>query len=584
MKDDLTLKLAVALHASPGAYALLVGPGLSSAAGIPSGTAIAHNLIRRLAVIEGAQPEPDPETWYQRRFSEVPDYLKVVQRLATTPAERLNLLRGYFEPTSEEREQGFRTPTAAHRVIAQLVKLGYLRMILTTNYDQLIEQALTDEEIVPEIIDSEETLQSAMPYVHNQCTLIKLHGDYRNSRMKHSLDEIAAYSPQLNAYLDRVFDDFGLIICGWPAVRDTALRNAILRAPNRRFSTYLLVKNELSGDATRIIHHRRAEVIPLNSEEAFFAELQEKLDSLRQLSRPEPISTALAVATVKRYLADPGQRIRLYDFIGQEVEAVCQELASEKFATEVASLHVEDIHLRVHQYTAVVERLAGLLAAVAYHGSGEQARLLHDAIERIAQPVRFEGKMSLLSLQYFPALLLSYAVGLAALAVENYPALAAVLREPIIYRDEDGERNRPVLAKLNICTIFPDAKFVPGPSDSRTAASDHLYGLLRPLLHDYLPIDYKYDAVFNTFEYLMALTYIDRLGAIESPLGRFSSTYGEYAENWQDSAPDRFVRTGEDKGDGWALLQAGFFAGSITRFSEISQAHMNWLISTLQAK
>ena len=39
------LKLAIALHSSPGVYALLLGSGLSSAAGIPTGWQITLDLI-----------------------------------------------------------------------------------------------------------------------------------------------------------------------------------------------------------------------------------------------------------------------------------------------------------------------------------------------------------------------------------------------------------------------------------------------------------------------------------------------------------------------------------------------------------
>jgi hypothetical protein len=50
------------------------------------------------------------------------------------PAERQQLLRGYFEPTEEEAEQGIKSPTPAHKAIAELVSEGYVRVVLTTNF------------------------------------------------------------------------------------------------------------------------------------------------------------------------------------------------------------------------------------------------------------------------------------------------------------------------------------------------------------------------------------------------------------------------------------------------------------------
>ena len=54
--------------------------------------------------------------------------------VAASRAERSKKLRGYFEPTDEERELNLKTPTIAHRAIAQLVLRGYLKVIVTPNF------------------------------------------------------------------------------------------------------------------------------------------------------------------------------------------------------------------------------------------------------------------------------------------------------------------------------------------------------------------------------------------------------------------------------------------------------------------
>src|SRR5207244_12901588 len=59
-----------------------------------------------------------------------------------TPAERRNLLASYFEPSEEDRQLNRKLPTLAHHAIARLVAAGYIRLILTTNFDPLIETAL----------------------------------------------------------------------------------------------------------------------------------------------------------------------------------------------------------------------------------------------------------------------------------------------------------------------------------------------------------------------------------------------------------------------------------------------------------
>jgi hypothetical protein len=53
--------LAMNMHEQPGVFALLLGSGVSSGAGIPTGHAVTIDLIRRYAssIDESAEPEPE---------------------------------------------------------------------------------------------------------------------------------------------------------------------------------------------------------------------------------------------------------------------------------------------------------------------------------------------------------------------------------------------------------------------------------------------------------------------------------------------------------------------------------------------
>ena len=121
-------------------------------------------------------------------------------------------LSQYFEPTEDEREQDKKIPTTAHKASASLVSMGYVRMILTTNFDRLVETALQEEGITADVIRTDDMLKGAIPYTHSNCIIIKLHGDYRDTRIKNTPEELSEYSSEMNKLLDRVFDEFGLII------------------------------------------------------------------------------------------------------------------------------------------------------------------------------------------------------------------------------------------------------------------------------------------------------------------------------------------------------------------------------------
>lgn len=566
---DKILKLAISLHSNPGIYALLLGSGISRDAGVPTGWELVLDLIKKVAAVKGESPEPNPEEWYKKRFGEAPDYSTLLNKLSNTPVERAALLRRYFEPTEEEREQGLKNPTQAHKAIATLVKYGFIKMILTTNFDRLMEKALEEQGITPDVISTDDALKGAMPYVHSKCTLIKFHGDYMDSRIKNTSEELSHYSDELNALLDSIFDEFGLIVCGWSVEWDVALRKAIFRCKNRRFSTYWLAKGGITDKAQRIIQHRGAEVITVDNADKFLTEFLENVESLMEFEKPHPLSGPLAIATVKRYLAEEKHYIRLYDLVSEEVERVYDELTSDRFKVEGVGINKDFFQQRIREYEELIEILTGMTTTLAYFDKGNNAYLLAKAVERIVQSQnRSGGDAILIGLQHYPALLLVYATGISALVKGNYNHLAAILLKPE-YRDVG--KKIPSIKVLNVPPVFRYSnKLVPRPNAERehTPANNYIFDVLREPLGSYLPEDEKYEEFFDIFEYLLGLLHVNTekdisKRFIRAPVGCFG---WRYCEEWGSSPIQQFIKEGLKQGENWGLLKAGFFDGSVERF------------------
>src|SRR5229473_6351403 len=166
---DPILSLAVTVQSNPGAYALLLGSGTSRSAGIPTGWEVTLDLVGRVAAAAKAKPGPDPVAWYVARFGKSPGYSDLLKAVTRSPAERAQLLRSFFEPTDLEREQGFKVPKAGHATIARLVAGGYVRLILETNFDHLVETAIREAGIEPTIITTADALQGATPIDRSKC-------------------------------------------------------------------------------------------------------------------------------------------------------------------------------------------------------------------------------------------------------------------------------------------------------------------------------------------------------------------------------------------------------------------------------
>ena len=575
---DIIIKLAFTMYSSPGVYALLLGSGISKDAGIPTGWEVTLDLIRKIAVAEKAEPK-DLEKWYQERYHESPDYTKLLKKLTKTSTDRANLLRSYFRPKAEEREEGLKIPTLAHKCIAILIKYGYIRIILTTNFDRLLEEALSEQGITPTIISTEDEMKGAMPFVHNNCTIIKLHGDYMNTRIKNTPEELAKYSKKVDKYLDRVLDEFGLIICGWSAEYDIALRNALYRRKNRRFSTYWTVKGKLCDEATRVSNHLKAEQIPIESANQLFSQLLEKVEALKDIEKPHPLSLPLAIATTKKYLSEDKYRIKLYDLVSEEVQKVFYCFNPERFVNVENNLTKETFQKRLQEYKESLAILIGILNTIIYFDKGKHSDLITMSMERlIPQGSTMQENYSL---NRYPLLILSYSISIIALERENYKNLAALF---LCSRYKDNDEKKHIIEIINSLRVFAGKwiKWLPTYSDKNiphTPISDYLYFYMREIVNTYLPDDKKYEEFFDIFEYITGLIYLDIMNEGTS-IGT-GSTIGRFA--WKRGTPfnkgklpqsiEGFIENGLNQGDEWPLLKVGFFKGSIERFKKCCEAY-----------
>jgi SIR2-like domain len=284
---DSLVSLAHAVHSSKGVYAVLLGSGLSRAAGIPTGWEITLELISRVAVAGGVKEIDDPAEWYRETEGREPDYSALLDMLAATPEERRAVLHGFIAPKPEDVEAGIKVPTAAHRALARLAATGYIRVILTTNFDRLIETALRDAGVEPTVISSADDAVGAVPLPHAGCVVVKLHGDYLDTRIRNTPAELAHYDPRLDQYLDRVLDEFGLVIVGWSGEWDDALRSAIARCPTRRFTTWWASRGGRLQDRARdLVAGRRAQVIAIEDADNFFSSLEQKVLNPSRLREP----------------------------------------------------------------------------------------------------------------------------------------------------------------------------------------------------------------------------------------------------------------------------------------------------------
>jgi SIR2-like domain len=571
---DPLLTMSLSVSSNKGVYAILLGSGVSRSASIPTGYEIVLDLIRRLAHLKGQDNEADLLGWYKQTFDADPDYSKILASLTSTPAERRRLLSGYFEPTEEERSTGIKIPTIAHKAIARLVVGGYIRVILTTNFDKLMERALEEIGVTPTVISTADSVDGAEPLSHATCVIVKLHGDYLDSRIKNTEPELSTYDPKLDGLLNRIFDDFGLIVCGWSADWDIALRAAMERCPTRRYPTFWAARSEVSQSAKKLIKLRAAVQVSIKDADSFFFQLAENVQSLADLGQPNSLSAKMAVATLKRYLPDDTNRIRVHDLLMTEVDAILRAM-SESPLRELQTDSSED-HFRkiVGVYEKTCHTLSSMLAVAGYWSTNAHEFVWIKCIERLANPDQMAaGFEHLLHLRYYPATLATYAVGIGALAQEKYDALASILTKPISTQLND--KKQPTIVAASAWRVFEHNKasvLFPANQQPSFPVSNHLQVVMRDPLREVLPNDLSFTECFDQFEYILALVHADHYGrmynSIWGPLGEFGlrRRFGRGRDPMQALTDELAQRK-----DQHPLLTAGLFQGSLARMTEVKQ-------------
>jgi hypothetical protein len=511
--SDVLTQPAFALFENKGVFAVLLGSGLSRAAEIPTGWEITLDLIRRVALAQGTVEQLDWANWYHETTGQEPNYSTLLEELAGSPEERRAILHRYIEPTEEDREEGRKVPTAAHRAMAELVRRGYIRVIVTTNFDRLTESALREVGVEPTVVASVDALSGAEPITHSDCYILKLHGDYKDARILNTDAELDAYPTEFDRQLDRIFDEYGLIVCGWSGEWDQALRAAFLRAPNRRYPVYWVARGKLRDCAQRLVDHRRARVISVADADSFFTNLLRRVEALEQTQQQNPLSTELLIRSTKRYVAKPEHRIQLHELFTQEVDRLLKGLDAADFDPNGAWSE-EDFHCRIRKYESLSEPLGRMVGVLGRWGDGSELALVLDVInslyrhsEKIA-----DGLTPYLNIRSYPAVLVFTAYGLGVTRSERWSALHLLFAAAI---SRQYKEPRKIVEVLFLCA-WPGLEqktwwdHIDGPRTQRTPLSDHLLRIFEEWGKSFVELSPDYELMFERFELLGSLAQLEQ--------------------------------------------------------------------------
>lgn len=591
--DPLT-GLAFAIQAQPGVYAVLLGSGVSRAAQIPTGWGITTELIRRLAAVQGATIHTNPADWYQSTFGKPVGFSDLLAALAPSRSDRRAILSGFIDPSPARPDE--RRPTAAHWALARLACTGRVRVFLTTNFDRLLEQALSEAGLNPLVVANPGQAAGAPPFQHVDAVVFKLHGDYLDpDSLLVTEDELVAYDPAVADRLRRVVEDHGLVVCGWSGDWDPALRDALASAAARRYPLYFATVGTTSPAAAAVITARSGIEVPITDADTFFTQLEHRVAAIDRLGEPHPLDTQALVAAVKSTVGRPDKRIDLDDLVlgaaNRAYDAVRDDVAFPATATSGSDVgFARQFMEQAHRYEAAARPLLAALAAGATWGSTTDEAMWARAVDRVANTNRaYGGQEALLNLRRLPALLCVYAIGLAAVDRDNFGALRAVTTD-VEFRDVN--RRVPLLGALHPGRVLYDELGAQGlafevetgkaPTDDDldglrtrrlgrkfTPASIVLQAWLREPLRATIPDDVRYTETFDRLEMLLALVATDvRTAAAATGQYPDGPAFGNFTwrYKYEPTPPEQRLKAEFDTaGPAWPPLSGGLLGGSVDR-------------------
>lgn len=223
------------------------------------------------------------------------------------------------------------------------------------------------------------------PLAHAAATVIKLHGDYNDIGTRNTPTELSAYPPEWSRLLAQVFDEYGLVLSGWSADWDEALVATLESTPGRRYPPYWDARSNKKPTAQRLMKQRLGTSVPAASADDLFSELVADVDALERLASP-PLTTAMAVARLKRYLPDPVRRIDLDDLVMGSVDDVVRYVGTQPQAVPQGGMQFEELEKIYEGSFRSMDQLAELLITGVWHDrDGDHDHLCVDVLHRLVE-------------------------------------------------------------------------------------------------------------------------------------------------------------------------------------------------------
>jgi tetratricopeptide (TPR) repeat protein len=163
--------------------------------------------LREMKVLEIKKLPPDVK-WddFEKCILSDASYGYWMDEYNASPKERQRLIEALIEN---------KNPGGAYIILAFLIEMGFFSNILTSNFDDFINDALLNYTGTKPRFYADDELSQYISIYSAKPNIIKLHGDYRYANIKNTADETNNLSRRLESKLRELLTELDIIVIGY---------------------------------------------------------------------------------------------------------------------------------------------------------------------------------------------------------------------------------------------------------------------------------------------------------------------------------------------------------------------------------
>ena len=355
--------LRLVAHADPREFSLFLGAGASRSSGVLLASEMTREW-RELAFREQSQTGELFQAWCDRQpwYGSPTEYSELFESLY--PDQRAR--QKYVEPKIEAAFPGW-----GYLYLANIVRSGHFNLIFTTNFDDLVNEALTRFLGYNAVVCAADSEVATINAITARAKVIKLHGDYLFKSLKNTISELASLQDNMARKFEEFARQCGMVVLGYSGADESIMSplNKLLAQPDTFPNGIYWGIHDPAAARPKALqrlaatHPKRVRLFRCEDFDVFMARLHHELGLSAPMTIIEPLK--LARRSFDRLLEQTTPEQRANATIREHVEHLTQQLGgpiAQVAEADVLDLFEAEIAVGVRDYKTALQRIERYVA------------------------------------------------------------------------------------------------------------------------------------------------------------------------------------------------------------------------------